>query len=282
MVFVTEMFIKRQFSEKNMGASITFLGTAGDSVVAGKQWRASGGIILSSDGLQFHLDPGPGSLVQAKRTGVNVRAHSCILLSSEEIHLSNDANCIADAMTLSGIDKKGILIASSHVLSNAIVREKQKQFFEKVLIAEPGKRIGINHVEIATLATTTDNVGFFLEFPEFTLCYTATTGYRASIVESYKNADVIILNMTFPSNTECEHDYNREKAIKMLKIVKPKLAILTHFGSKMVKADPLYEAREIQKETEIQTIAASDGLHLAPENYAAKSQQKKLRAVSLE
>ena len=53
-------------------ARIIFLGTAGSTAVVSKQLRASGGIIIQVEDLQFHLDPGPGALVKAKEYGVNL------------------------------------------------------------------------------------------------------------------------------------------------------------------------------------------------------------------
>ncbi|MDP7476371.1 MAG: hypothetical protein QF655_01925, partial [Candidatus Woesearchaeota archaeon] len=58
-----------------IASSIIFLGTGGDSYVVGKQLRASGGIILQINDDQYHIDPGPGALVMAKETGINLRAN---------------------------------------------------------------------------------------------------------------------------------------------------------------------------------------------------------------
>jgi hypothetical protein len=44
----------------------------------------------------------------------------------------------------------------------------------------------------------------------------------------------------------------------------------------MIKADPLYEAREIQRRTNVQTIAAKDGMVINPATYSAKSRNKTL------
>ena len=44
----------------------------------------------------------------------------------------------------------------------------------------------------------------------------------------------------------------------------------------MIKADPLYEAREIQKSTGIQVLSAKDGMVIIPSSYSAKSSQKRL------
>jgi len=54
------------------------------------------------------------------------------------------------------------------------------------------------------------------------------------------------------------------------------LAIIQHFGFDMLKADPLLEARDIQRVTGVQTIAAKDGLIITPASYDAGSKQKRL------
>ena len=56
-----------------MTAHIAFLGTGGDSTVVGKNIRSAGGIIIRFDNCQFHLDPGPGSLIKAQEAGMNLR-----------------------------------------------------------------------------------------------------------------------------------------------------------------------------------------------------------------
>ena len=48
------------------------MGTAGGKTAVNKQLRASGGIILRIEGIQFHLDPGPGALVKANEYLVEV------------------------------------------------------------------------------------------------------------------------------------------------------------------------------------------------------------------
>ena len=75
-------------------ANIIFLGTAGSSAVVGKQLRASGGIILQVEELQFHLDPGPGALAKAKEFGVNLHHNTAILVSHNHINHCNDVNVV--------------------------------------------------------------------------------------------------------------------------------------------------------------------------------------------
>ena len=44
----------------------------------------------------------------------------------------------------------------------------------------------------------------------------------------------------------------------------------------MLEANPIYEAREIQKQTEVQTIAAKDGLMINPLSMSISLRQKSL------
>ena len=77
----------------------------------------------------------------------------------------------------------------------------------------------------------------------------------------------MILNVPYPRGRESEKSLNTDDAIKIISHVRPRLAIITHFGLEMIKADPLQEARDIQRITGVQTIAAKDGLAIAPQGY---------------
>ena len=119
------------------------------------------------------------------------------------------------------------------------------------------------------------SVGFKFFTPDFTLTYSSDTVYSADIVEQYMNSHILILNVPLVKKSDsnlCVGD-----AIKIIQKVNPRLAILTHFGSEMIKADPMYEAREVQKETKVQTTAAKDGMVINPVSYSAGAGQKTLQ-----
>ena len=102
-----------------MQSRITFLGTAGDSYVNSKQIRASAGIILKIGELQFHIDPGPGSLIKAIENDINLRANTAILVSNTNILNCNDVNAVIDAMTYGGLDKSGVLVANKTLINGS-------------------------------------------------------------------------------------------------------------------------------------------------------------------
>lgn len=266
-----------------MEAKILFLGTGGDIAVTSKQTRASGGIIIQVDECQFHIDPGPGALVQAARHGINVRDHTAIFVSHTHTGHCNDVNALIAAMTLNGIDKHGVLIASESFLKSGFLTEFHKNCVEKIMPAKAGKKIAIENVEIRTLATEhtdPDAVGFKLFTPQFVLSYTADTAYKKELADQYSKSDILIINHTYPSGMQKTKTLNTEDTIKIINKTKPKLAILTHFGNKLINTNPIYEAREIQKQTGVQVIAAEDGMAIDPLSYSADLKQKTLNLYS--
>jgi ribonuclease BN (tRNA processing enzyme) len=256
-------------------ASILFLGTAGSSAVVNKQLRSSGGIIVQVEDLQFHLDPGPGALGQAKEYGVNLQHNTAICVSHNHINHCNDLNAVIDAMTHSGIEHRGIVLGSKSVLqdseiSHPYLTKHHQNLVEKIIPLEKNHKVGIELIEINALsAEHTDEtaIGFKFFCPKFTLSYTGDTKLTSQLIEELTGTDVLILNVPYPGDKAKGSNLDTESAIKIISQVRPKLAVLTHFGLEMLRADPLQEAREIQRITGVQTISAKDGLLISPQNY---------------
>lgn len=270
-----------------MPSRIVFLGTAGNLGVVSKQARSSGGFVVQAGELQVHVDPGPGALTNASLSGINVRAHNLILVSHAHLNHCNDLNALINAMTLNGLDNHGILVATESVVKGVgqmkpILQEPFTNHLEKVIIAQPGKKIAVENIEITPLFAKhadPNAVGYKIFTPDFVLAYSGDTDYTNELASLYSGADIIVLNCQHPGKTK-ESGLNTQDAIKILKKAKPKLCVLTHFGQKMLDAKPLYEAREIQKQSGVQVIAAEDGMSLDPVSYSAELKQKSLRTFS--
>ncbi len=267
-----------------MKARIVFLGTGGDSIVVGKQLRASGGIILQIDDTQFHIDPGPGALVRARQENINLRENTAVFVSHSHINHCNDANAVISAMTHSGMDKTGVLIGNKTVMEGEgeikpYITDFYKKCVERYISLDQGTKIGINEIDVKTLYTRHSDIntlGFKFFTPEFILSYTSDTEYSTALIDAHKNSDIMILNVVNPSGIKQEGLLNTDDAIKLISKVKPSLAIINHFGIKMLSINPITEARKITRQTKVQTIAAKDGLEVNPLSYAAKSKQKTL------
>ncbi len=267
-----------------MQPKLVFLGTGGDAIVVGGQIRSSGGIILQVEDNQFHIDPGPGALARARDYGVNLRNNVAVLVSHNHLNHCNDINAVISAMTLNGLDKKGVLITNKSAFNGTpemepILTKYHRGLIERNIILEPGQRVGINEIEIrATHAQHTDpsTIGFKFMTPQFALGYSSDTGYISELVEDYKEVDIMVLNVVYPREMKDKYMLSIDDAIRLLPEIRPKLAILTHFGIKLQEMDFLNEVRKVQKETKIQTIAAKDGMSINPVSYSVSLRQKTL------
>jgi len=272
-----------------MRSRIIFLGTAGNLGVVRKQSRSSGGFIVQVDDTQIHVDPGPGALTNAALAGINVREHSAILVSHAHLNHCNDLNALIHAMTLNGLDSHGVLIAPASVVHGTehikpVLADHFANHLEKIIIAQPNKKIAIDSIEIHPLVTKHADIhalGFKLFTPEFVLAYSGDTSYKSELASEYAGADILVLNCQHPGKSK-EPGLCSSDIIKILTKAKPTLCILTHFSQKMLDAKPLYEAREIQKQTGIQVIAAEDFMTIDPVSYSAELKQKTLNLFGKE
>ncbi len=272
-----------------MQPKIIFLGTGGDPAVVGKQRRASGGIILRVEGYQFHIDPGPGALVKAKEYDVNLRENTAVLVSHAHINHSNDLNAVISAMTYNGLDRKGVVIATESAVEGInskyslgpVLLDFFRNCVERVITIKEGQKVGIENIEIHSLKTSHSDptcVGFKFFTPNFVLAYSSDTSYSKELVKLYEKSDILILNTVNVSDKKDKNNLTCDDAEKIISKVKPKLSIITHFGTKLLDSDPLYIAREIQKKSGVQVIAAVDGLEIQPLSYSVKKDQKTLNA----
>ncbi len=270
----------------SMESRIVFLGTGGDHHVVNKQERSSAGILIQMDGYQFHIDPGPGSLGKLKEFGINPRETTALMVSHAHLSHCNDANLVLSAMTLNGMDKRGVLICSPSLVNGTdkirpVIPAYYQGFVERIILPEAGKRIGIENIEIQTLKTLHSDpygLGFKFYTPEFVLTYLGDTTYHAELLKQYEKTDILILNVVHPFGHKSKINMTSYDAVKIINKIKPRLTIITHFGRKLLAADPVMEARELSRQTMTQVLAATDGMVISPSYYSASSRQKTLKS----
>jgi L-ascorbate metabolism protein UlaG (beta-lactamase superfamily) len=189
-------------------------------------------------------------------------------------------NAVVEAMTLAGLDRKGVAIgAKSVVLSNGVLTPFHQSLVERVIALDKGQKVGIEMVEIHAVPVEAHDataIGFKFYCPRFTLGYVPETKYTKELVDNLSGSDILIITLPVPENKENKCVMDKMDAMKLVQKIRPRLAIITHFGLDMLRADPLIVARDIQRKTNVQTIAAKDGLSINPDSYSAKSPQYRL------
>lgn len=244
---------------------ITFLGTGGGRVVISNQIRATGGFVIELAGHQIHVDPGPGALPKARQFGVKLTKTDVIFVSHSHTEHANDVNAVIEAMTVGGIHKGGVLISVPSVIAGKEpwLHKYYKSLLDECFSIKVGDVVKLGELKFTATPTKHDeesNVGFRLESEKVSVGYTSDTTYFGDLSRAFKGVKVLIMNVLRPGHDKWKTHMCTDDAIRLVDKVKPELAIIQHFGAKMIRANPLYEARKIQSKTGVRTIAATDGL----------------------
>ncbi len=252
-------------------AEITFLGSGGGRFTTVFQERSTGGIYLNSKGGRFVIDPGPGSLSMMRRLNINpTMIHGVFVSHCHPDHYSN-AEVLIEGMTKGGRKKRGIFAGSISVLEGAddigpAISEYHKGKPARVETLKRGKELGVSKdLKLkAGFAKHSDptTVGMIFETENIRICYMADTAFDPALLEDYGDPDMLVLPVTRPLGARIPHHLCTEDASVLVRKLKPRIAVLTHFGIKMLRASPVKEARWITSQTGIRTLDAVDGLHI--------------------
>ena len=243
--------------------TITFLGTGGARFTIAKQLLASGGAWLNLGGTQLLMDPGPGSLVYAIKLGCDPTTLSAILLSHKHLDHSVDINVMIEAMTEGGWKKRGEVFAPADAFNNgAVILPYLQGYPERVEVLEEGKSYSVGDVTFSTPVKHIHQVetyGFVFNTPKRKFSWITDTKLFDSLAAHYL-ADLVIINvLSLEKRLPVDH-LSLPEAVEVIKEIKPKMAVLTHFGLTMWRTKPWEIEKKVSDETGIKIIAARDGM----------------------
>jgi ribonuclease BN (tRNA processing enzyme) len=243
--------------------TITFLGTAGARFVVIHQFLASGGTWLNLGDTQILIDPGPGSLVQVTKRKLDPAKLDAIILSHKHLDHSGDINIMIEAMTDGGTKKRGLVFAPSDALDRDPVIPSYLRPYPQSLhaLTEGGSYI-INDVSFRTPVRhkhPVETYGFVFETPRHTFSWITDTKYFDDLA-GYYEGDLLIINVVRLNPGAPLDHLSLPEARSIIEKLRPKTAILTHFGMTMWRAKPWELTKQLTEETGIPVIAARDGL----------------------
>ncbi len=259
---------------------IVFLGTGGGKNVMFHQVRRTGGIYISLDGNEVILDPGPGSLVNARLLKMKPENFSIALLSHNHPDHNTDMNVYLDGM------KNPVLIAEKSCIKPSkdyypcVSRHHQK--LARTVVAKPGRKIEVNNLEIIPVkaAHYAPCVGFRINRSagSASIGYTANGTYYKGQEKRYDGCDVLILDVLVPLGKEAQEGrhMSTEQAVVLISKMKkkPRLAIIQHFSFWMLQNNVHAQAGYIEKKTGVKTIAAEDFMEVDLSDFSVKNQGK--------
>ena len=255
--------ILRMKKESSSGDSITFLGTAGARFMVAKQLAASGGLWLSLGGTEILVDPGPGSIVQSTKRKLMGDKLSAIILSHRHLDHSADVNVMIEAMTRGGFNKNGWLFAPSDALdTEPVIYSYLKSYLEGIEVLEEGKSYHVGDVSFSTPVRhihPVETYGILFKTAEHAFAYIADTRYFDGLCRSYAG-ELLIINVVLLEARQSIDHLSMPDVERIISELKPRVAILTHFGMNVWRKRPGEIARRMSQQTGVKVLAARDGM----------------------
>lgn len=244
---------------------VIFLGTGGARYVIAKQLRATGGMFFRINGKNILVDPGPESLCRLLTyvPKFNPEKIDAIILSHKHIDHSADINVYLDVITRGGFKKDGVLIAPKDAFGEqGVIFKYLLDFLKEIKIIKPGFEMKVDDVILEFPLKHEHRVetyGFKLLHNGYSISYITDTKFFPELISAYK-ADIIILNLLKLEPSEIDH-LSVPDCVEIISGIKPKVAIITHFGMTMLRAGPWNIARQLKEKTGVTVLAAEDGKH---------------------
>jgi phosphoribosyl 1,2-cyclic phosphodiesterase len=253
----------------NNKVEIIFLGTGGGRFATITQKRRTAGIRIIGEGLNLHLDPGPGALVYSVNEGLDPQKLDAVFVSHSHPDHYTDAEVLIEAMTRGMTRKRGLLAASRSVLNGsntceASISKYHQQMPQQKIEAVPNMKFQVANVNVSVTEarhTDPDAVGFRFETVDFgDFAYTSDTEYFEGIGKYYEGVRLLILCVMRPAGKPWKGHMTTNDAIKIIEEISPEQAVLTHLGMQMIFKGPANEAKLIKEKTGVPTVAAVDGM----------------------
>jgi len=242
---------------------ITFLGTAGARFMVISQLLASGGLWLNLSGTEILLDPGPGCIVQSTKRKLWGGKLSAIILSHRHLDHSSDVNVMVEAMTQGGFKRRGWLFAPADALgTEPVVFSYLRGFLDGIEVLQEGKSYSIGDVSFTTPVRHIHEVetyGMLFTAGGHTFSYIADSRYFDGLCHNYGGELLIINVVSVEQNLSIDH-LSVPDVEHIIGELKPKVAILTHFGMTMWRAKPWEIVKELSRRTGVRVLAARDGM----------------------
>lgn len=240
-----------------------FLGTGGGRFVVFKGIRKAAGYLIEKNGKYIYIDPGPCALYEILRKKINISKIEYIFITHKDLDHSASLNVIVEAITEGGFKKKGKIYLPEDALSpEPILFSYLRNSAEEIHILKPKEIIKINEIEfhISPYHIHRDVKCFGFKLPEYSLSFITDTAFDEKLFEFYKGSENFIIHMVLYEPKEGVDHISFSEMGKVINFLNPKNLIITHFGMKVIKANPKEIALSLSKNTGINCIASYDGM----------------------
>jgi len=220
--------------------------------------------------VNIQIDPGPGAIVYSNQLGLDPTEVDAVAVSHCHPDHYADAQIFVEAMSQGGREKRGTFIGPKSVVTGSEDFDSCLTRYHRGLVCNmvemrPGTETQIGDVKaVATRAQHGDPyaIGFRFSFEAGDVGYSSDTGYYPGISDQYLDTRLLILCVLRPSGSSWPGHLSSDDAVRILQETRPEMCVITHFGLRMLSANPAIEAERIRRESGIETIAAEDNMRI--------------------
>ncbi len=228
----------------------------------------TGGFLINAE-KNIHVDPGPGALLLTKQLGLDPLDLDAVFVSHSHTDHQSDAQVMVEA-TNREPQGKGRFIGSESAINGTdqltpAISKNHKQKIGESIPLKPGEKYKLNNIEFQATRTKHGDptgIGVKIKTNQGTIGYTSDTEYFEELPQEFKNSRILIANVTRPGNKRIDGHLCSDDLIKMLEIVEPELAMISHMGMLFLRDTPTDQAKYVEQETGVKTIPALLGTKL--------------------
>jgi len=246
---------------------LLFLGTGGGRIASFKQFRATGGIWLEWGRTAVHIDPGPEALSRVLQKKLNPASLSAILLTHKHLDHCGDINVMIEAMTEGGKSVRGAVYAPSDALEgeDPVIFRYLRSYVQKIAVLNLHQPVSIPPFSFLPTAHYihggVETFRFLIQYDQKKIAL-FVDGKNLEGVEQAKGCDLaVIYSLLYHANPEIDH-LSLKETREIIRQVRPRKTILTHYGMTMLRNHPWEIARALSEELECEIIAAWDNMTL--------------------
>ena len=241
---------------------LTFMGTAGARFMVAKQVAASGGLFLEDGQTRISLDPGPGAVVAYAQRKVDLTTLDAIVVSHRHLDHAGDVNVMVEAMTDGGFAHRGVLFCPSDALDeDPVVLRYLRRFPREIVRLAPETTYSINGLSFTTSGRHVHQVETYgFRFGD-RLGWITDSAYYDGIAQQHQADVMLIHTILLHRRPELPH-LCIDDAERIIRDAKPRLAILTHYGMTVWRANPKEIAADLTQRIGTEVQAAFDGMSI--------------------
>jgi ribonuclease BN (tRNA processing enzyme) len=204
-----------------------------------------------------------------------------LVLTHRHLDHVGDATAVVEAMTRGGFAPRGLLVAPRDALEvEPVVFRYAQGYVARREVLAAGSRHAVAGDLVLEGALSHDHgvetYGYRLRAPDFTAGHVVDTFWLDALAEAYAGVDLLVVNATRLTGGDRRYLHlGADEAGRLAASVRPRLAVLTHFGMQLPPGRADEVARALEDRTGVAIVAARDGWLLDLRDLAGAAERRR-------